>query len=169
MGSLVSASPFPTMPDDDEMLIEDMREHGVEDVYNFGMEKHLEDFLITNWDKTEIGKSYELIYEEGDLVSQQYPTDVGPIDILARHKQDGSYVVIELKKGRSSDSVVGQILRYIAWVRKELAKGKAVKGLVIVPEVDQKLELALSDQKNIGLMVYKIDFKLMEYKPHEIR
>ncbi len=157
------------MPDDDEMLIEDMREHGVEDVYNFGMEKHLEDFLITNWDKTEIGKSYELIYEEGDLVSQQYPTDVGPIDILARHKQDGSYVVIELKKGRSSDSVVGQILRYIAWVRKELAKGKAVKGLVIVPEVDQKLELALSDQKNIGLMVYKIDFKLMEYKPHEIR
>ena len=164
LGTIASNSPFPTMPDEDEFLKEDMREHGVEDVFNFGMEKHLEDFLITNWDKTEIGKSYDLIYEEGDLVSQQFPTDVGPIDILAKHKNDDSYLVIELKKGRSSDSVVGQILRYIAWVRKELANGKDVRGLVVVPEVDKKLELSLSDQKNIGLMTYKIDFKLREYK-----
>jgi len=164
LGTIAGSSPFPTMSDEDEILVEDMREHGVEDVYNFGMEKHLEDFLIANWDKTEIGKSYDLMYEEGDLVSQQFPTDVGPIDILARHKTDGTYLVIELKKGRSSDSVVGQILRYIAWVRKELADSKIVKGLVIVPECDNKLELSLSDQKNIGLMIYKIDFKLMQYK-----
>jgi len=161
---IAGSSPFPTMSDEDEMLMKDVKEYGVEDVYNFGMEKHLEDFLIANWDKTEIGKSYDLIYEEGDLVSQQFPTDIGPIDILARHKTDGTYLVIELKKGRSSDSVVGQILRYIAWVRKELASGKELKGLVIVPEVDKKLELSLSDQKNIGLKIYKIDFKLMEYK-----
>ena len=164
LGVIAGSSPFPTMPDEDEVLIEDMKERGVEDVYNFGMEKHLEDFLIANWDKTEIGKSYDLIYEEGDLVSQQFPTDVGPIDILVKHKADGTYLVVELKKGRSSDSVVGQILRYIAWVRKELANGQKVKGLVVIPEVDKKLKLSLSDQKNIGLMTYKIDFKLMEYK-----
>jgi hypothetical protein len=48
-------------------------------------------------------------------------------------------------------------------VRKELANSKEVKGLVVVPEVDKKLELSLSDQWNIGLMIYKIDFKFMEY------
>lgn len=161
---IAGSSPFPTMPEEDEKLIEDMKDHGVEDVDNFGIEKHLEDFLIANWDKTEIGKFYDLIYEEGDLISQQFPTDVGPIDILAKHKNDGSYLVVELKKGRSSDSVVGQILRYIAWIRKKLANGKEMKGLVIVPEVDKKLELSLSDQKNIGLMFYKIDFKLIKHK-----
>jgi len=95
LGVIAGSSPFPTMPDEDEMLKEDVKEYGVEDVYNFGMEKHLEDFLIANWDKTEIGKSYDLIFEEGDLVSQQFPTDVGPIDILAKHKSDDSYLVID--------------------------------------------------------------------------
>ena len=164
LGVIAGSSPFPTLPDEDEMLKEDVKEYGVEDVYNFGMEKHLEDFLIANWDKTEIGKSYDLIYEEGDLVSQQFLTEVGPIDILAKHKTDGNYLVVELKKGRTSDSVVGQILRYIGWVRKELSNGCEVKGLVIVPEVDRRLELSLSELQNIGLMTYKINFKLMKYK-----
>jgi hypothetical protein len=45
-----------------------------------------------------------------------------------------------------------------------LANGKEPKGLVIVPEVVKKLELPSSDQKNVGLMTYKIDFKSMEHK-----
>jgi 5-methylcytosine-specific restriction protein B len=53
----------------------------------FYMEKQLEDFIISNWEKTEFGKKYDLIYEDGELVSQQYRTDIGPIDILAIVKQ----------------------------------------------------------------------------------
>jgi len=136
------------------------KQYGLEDIYNFGMEKHLEDFLIANWEKTEIGKDYELIESEGDLQSQQFQTSVGNIDILAKHRVDGSYLVIELKKGLSSDSVTGQILRYIAWVKKNLAHGKEVKGLVIVPEVDEKLKLSISEVDHVNLMVYKINFKL---------
>ncbi|MDW7680137.1 MAG: endonuclease NucS [bacterium] len=164
MGEIAGNSPFPTMSDEEATIDAEIKEHGLEYVYNFGMEKHLEDFLIANWDKTEIGKKYELIYEEGDLVSQQYQTDVGYIDILANDKSGNTFLVIELKKGRSSDSVVGQILRYMGWVRKELANGQKVKGLVIVPDVDKKLELSLSDQKDINLMTYKIDFKLSKYE-----
>jgi hypothetical protein len=36
---------------------------------------------------------------------QQYPTDVGLIDILAFEPQSNSFVVIELKRGHSSDRV----------------------------------------------------------------
>ncbi|HDP97806.1 MAG TPA: DUF1016 family protein [bacterium] len=164
MGEIAGNSPFPTMSDEEATIDAEIKEHGLEYVYNFGMEKHLEDFLIANWDKTEIGKKYELIYEEGDLVSQQYQTDVGYIDILAKDKSGKTFLVIELKKGRSADAVVGQVLRYMGWVRKELANGQKVKGLVIVPDVDKKLEFSLSDQKDINLMTYKIDFKLSKYE-----
>jgi len=61
----------------------------------FYMEKQLEDFIIANWDKTELGAKYDLIYEDGELLSQQYRTDIGPIDILARDKKSKNYVVIE--------------------------------------------------------------------------
>ena len=40
-------------------------------------------------------------------------TEVGTIDILADEPDTNSLVVIELKKGRESDKVVGQTLRYI--------------------------------------------------------
>lgn len=62
------------------------------------MEKQLEDFMVHNWDKTELGKKYGLIIDEGELVSQQYKTDIGPIDVLARDEKNNSHVVVELKK-----------------------------------------------------------------------
>ena len=34
--------------------------------------------------------------------SQQFPTDIGRIDILAKDKSDGCYVVIELKRNQTS-------------------------------------------------------------------
>lgn len=69
----------------------------------FYMEKELENFIIENWDKTELGKKYDLIIEDRELVSQQYETEVGLIDILAKDKQNKNFVVIELKKNQTSD------------------------------------------------------------------
>ena len=46
------------------------------------MEKHLEEFIITNWDEIDLGRRYDLIYDEGELVSQQFRTDIGFIDIF---------------------------------------------------------------------------------------
>ena len=79
----------------------------------FYMEQQLEDFIIENWANTEFGKKYDLIYEEGELKSQQYKTDIGRIDILAKDKTNGSYVVIELKRNQTSDDTVGKIARYM--------------------------------------------------------
>ena len=83
------------------------------------MEAQLEDFLIHNWDETDLGKTYDLIYED-ELISQQYKTDIGRIDILARNKATGSHVVVELKRNQTSDDTVGQILRYMGWVEEKL-------------------------------------------------
>ena len=114
-----------------------------------------------NLDNT--GKRYGLIIEEGELLSQQYKTDIGPIDILAKDEQNNSYVVIELKKNQTSDDTIGQLTRYMGWI-KEKKKDNNVKGVIIAAEYDQKLEYALKVVPNIQVFLYRVDFKLSEYK-----
>lgn len=71
------------------------------------------------------------------------------------------FVVIELKKGRPSDEVVGQILRYMGWVKQNLCKsGQAVKGLIICRDPDPKLSYALQMTNNIDVRYYSVSFKL---------
>jgi len=52
----------------------------------FVLEKHLEDFLVHNWQHTSLGQRYQIYTEDGDIVGQQYPVDTGRIDILAISK-----------------------------------------------------------------------------------
>ncbi len=132
--------------------------HGI-----FYMEKQLEDFIVHNWEKTELGKKYDLIIEDGELISQQFRTGVGPIDILARKKSDGSHVVIELKKNQTSDDTVGQLARYMGWIKKN-KKDDKVSGVIIAGQEDSKLLYALSMVPNSELFLYKVDFKLAEVK-----
>lgn len=141
----------------------DLQEYGISsDNLSFAIEKHLEEFIIANWEKTIFGQGYDLIYEEGDLKSQQYPTATGAIDILAISQDKKTYLVIELKKGRSSDAVVGQILRYIHWVEDHLCQEnkQQVKGAVVVLEPDQKLKYSIKGLKNIDLYTYQLKFQL---------
>ena len=145
----------------EEQIEEELREHGIEDPVVFGMEKHLEDFLVQNWRHTELGKHYDIYEEDGEIVGQQYPSDSGPIDILAISKDKKIILVVELKKGRIGDVVVGQIQRYMGYVKEELAeKNQEVKGVIIAFEDDAKIHRALSVAPNIDFYTYKIHFEL---------
>jgi RecB family endonuclease NucS len=127
------------------------------------MEQQLEDFIIENWDMTELGKKYDLIYEEGTLKSQQFITDIGRIDILAKDKDSGNFVVVELKKNQSSDDTVGQILRYMGWI-SEKKNDKNVKGIIIAGKYDQKLYYALQATENIDVFIYEVNFSLKSHR-----
>ena len=74
----------------------------------FGLEKHLEEFLVANWASTELGNNYEIYEVDGEVIDQQYPSDTGPIDILPIRKDKKELLVVALKKGRTSDVVVGK-------------------------------------------------------------
>ena len=141
------------------------KDKDVEDPSSFALEKHLEDFLVHNWEKTELSRIYELVTDEGEVVAQQYQSDTGPIDILAISRDKKEYLVIELKKGRASDVVVGQVLRYMGYVQSELAiNGENVRGLVIALEDDLRLRNALKVVDRIDFYKYEIDFKLKPVK-----
>jgi restriction system protein len=135
----------------------------IEDPTVFALEKHLEDFLIQNWKQTELGKRYDIYEEDGEPVGQQYLTDTGYIDILAISKDRKELLVVELKKGRVSDIVVGQIQRYMGYVMETLAeKGQSVKGVIIGLEDDIRIRRALSVARNIEFYRYQVSFKLFK-------
>lgn len=134
----------------------------VEDPASFALEAHLEHFLVKNWVHTELGKDYD-IYEEDGQIGQQYPTDTGPLDILAISKDKKRLLVVELKKGRASDVVVGQTLRYMSYVKDELAEaGQTVLGVIIAHEDDNRIRRALSIVPSISFYRYQVSFKLVK-------
>ena len=70
---------------------------------SFVLEKHLEDYICRNWETTIFGGDFN-IYENG----RQYQTNTGPLDILAKKKDETEFLILELKRDLASDAVVGQ-------------------------------------------------------------
>ena len=135
----------------------------VEDPSVFALEKHLEDFLVANWKQTALGKDYDIYEEDGQQIGKQYPTDTGFMDILAISKDKKELLVVELKKGRASDNVVGQIQRYMGFALEELAEnGQTVKGVIIALEDDNRIRRALAVAPNIEFFRYQVSFKLFK-------
>ncbi len=133
----------------------------IESLESFGLESQLEEFIVENWDRLSLGKNYDIVREDGEIIGQQYVTPVGRIDILAKNKNGKEWLVIELKKGKSSDHVIGQTLRYIAWIKEnEAGTDEKVKGLIITKDQDEKLKYSLKATSDIESMTYSVDFQL---------
>ena len=72
-------------------------------------------------------------------------------------------LVVELKKGRVSDMVVGQIQRYMGYVKDELAEEhQTVRDVIIGFEDDVRIQRALSVAPIIDFYTYKVSFKLQK-------
>ena len=89
----------------------------------------------------------------------------GPVhhSVLAISKDKKQLLVVELKKGRASDVVVGQTLRYMGYVQEELAEeGQSVIGVIIALEDDPRIRRALRMTPTIEFFPYQISFKLVK-------
>ncbi len=134
----------------------------VEDPLAFALEKHLEDFLVANWNSTLLAADFNIVEEDGALLGQQYQTDAGVIDILAVSKDGTRLLVVELKRGRASDVVVGQVLRYMGFVQEQLAEpNQTVEGVVIAFDDDDKMRWALVAAPSVKFYRYEVNFKLI--------
>ena len=124
----------------------------------FAFERDLQNYLIQNLGLLEAGlRLYE--DEDGAFTGVEFPAGQRYIDILA-FGTDGAYVVIETKVSRAYDRVVGQILRYMGWVKENLAGNASVRGIIVASEISEDLILATSSVENIRLVEYKISFSL---------
>jgi hypothetical protein len=123
----------------------------------FREEKELRDFLARNWDSTPLATSWDLYHSE-------YRTSVGNIDLLAKHKSEKKWLVIELKVSKTSDDVIGQILRYMGWVKLNLARGEneKVEGLIVAYELDENTFCSLVDLKDLSVKLYRLKEKTIQ-------
>ena len=133
---------------------------------SFESEELLQRYLESNWENTVLAKDWQLV-KRG-----KYDTlEIGEIDLLAYHKREPCYLVIELKKGKWSDKTIGQILLYMGWVKLRRAKeNEEVKGLIISKPGDEKILYSMLCTTNIDLMSYDYidnELKLTRVKAEE--
>lgn len=123
----------------------------------FAYERDLRDFLARNLFLIEPGMQ---LYNDEDITGVEYPVGGRFIDILAVDAS-GNYVVIELKVSKGYDRVVGQLLRYVNWIKQNLAEGdEEVRGVIIARNISADLQLACSGLSNVSLMEYELAVKL---------
>ncbi|WAH56451.1 endonuclease NucS [Pseudomonas silvicola] len=124
----------------------------------FALEAHLRDYLAKKLPRLP-GHDVPLsLYRTDNRDGVEFQTDVGPIDILAT--SGGDFYVLELKLGRGADAAMGQILRYMGWVKDHLAGGANVYGVIVASDIGQKLKYAPSQVPNVSLMEYDLTVSL---------
>ncbi len=78
-------------------------------------------------------------------------------------KDKKTLLVVELKKGRASDSVIGQIQRYMGYVKEVIAEdNQQVKGVIIALDDDIRIRRALAVTNNIEFYRYQVSFRLFK-------
>jgi restriction system protein len=129
------------------------------------LEAHLEEFIDKNWKDIDFGADL-VRYETDGQNGRQFPAGAWYIDFLCRDTASNELVVLELKRGKTSDAVVGQTLRYINWVKENLAKnGQGVRGIIICADlVDDALKYAVKGLQNVSVLTYHVDFQLRAFK-----
>ncbi|MBM4276012.1 MAG: DUF1016 family protein [Deltaproteobacteria bacterium] len=111
---------------------------------NIHSEIDLQNRIVKEWNN--LFNEWELLSNDGKFDTRE---GIGILDFLARHISEGNrYLVIELKREQSSDETVGQILRYMGWVKTKLAgeNGK-VEGIIISRSEDENVKYALDIQQ----------------------
>jgi hypothetical protein len=126
---------------------------------SFSLEYQLRDFIADNLSTIQLDGRRLRLYEDPNGDGVEYSTSVGPIDILAIDDY-GSFFVFELKRANSPDRAIGQVARYMGWVKQILARGKDVFGVIVAKTISDNLKFASMVVSDVYLFEYQVSFTL---------
>jgi len=109
-----------------------------------GVEAHLQELLAA--DPTTLGEGLR-------LVRREYPTDIGPVDLLCRDP-DGAAVAIEVKRRGEIDGVE-QLTRYLEFLNRDPSLAP-VRGVYAAQEIKPQARV-LAEDRGIGCVVVDYD------------
>ena len=109
-----------------------------------GVEAHLQELLAT--DPAHLGKGMRLIRRE-------FPTEIGPVDLLCRDAAD-QVVAVEIKRRGEIDGVE-QLTRYLDFLNRQ-PDLSPVKGLFVAQEIKLQAKTLASD-RNIEFLEVDYD------------
>ncbi|MGD0827702.1 MAG: endonuclease NucS domain-containing protein [Desulfobaccales bacterium] len=156
------SDPIPIYKQDVEPGTAGDTDNGDEDkgeTHEFAYEKDPRNFLGSN---IYVIRPSLSVYRDGDISGVEFPVGERYVDILAvENKSD--LVVIELKVSKGYDRAVGQLLRYMGWIKQNLAEpGQRVKGMIIARTISDDLRLATSQVSDVELFEYQLSISLKQ-------
>ena len=89
------------------------------------------------------------------LVKREWPTDVGPVDLMCRDEDDG-WVAVEIKRVGTIDAVE-QLTRYLDCIRVDTSRA-ACRGFLVAQSIKPQA-IALADQR--GIACVEIDLAVL--------
>jgi hypothetical protein len=145
-----------------QIVDEDTGEEELEatsDSFLFPLEANLRDFLIRNLGTVK-GRNLKLFVDENGRDGKEYLAGkIGFIDILTVDEHD-NFIVFELKLSNGPDRALGQLLRYMGWVKANLAADKKVEGIIVASKMDDKIKYAVTMVPEVSLYEYVMNFEL---------
>jgi len=99
-----------------------------------GVEAHLQELLAH--DPSSIAEGYK-------LVRREFPTDIGPVDLLCRDEDDAA-VAIEVKRRGDIDGVE-QLSRYLEFLNQD-PRLRPVRGVFVAQEIKPQARVLASER-----------------------
>jgi RecB family endonuclease NucS len=122
----------------EEVLSDDQHELGDDPgLQKDGVEAHLQELLAANCEAIAIGLR---------LVRREFPTDIGPVDLLCRDA-DGRAVAIEVKRRGDIDGVE-QLARYLEFLNRDPML-RPVRGMFVAQQIKPQAKV-LATERSIG-------------------
>jgi RecB family endonuclease NucS len=128
----------------DELISDSSWELGVDPgLQKDGVEAHLQELLAANCDR--LGEGWR-------LVRREYPTDIGPVDLLCRDA-DGAAIAVEIKRRGEIDGVE-QLTRYLDFLNRDPML-RPVRGMFVAQQVKPQARVLASDR---GITWVEVDY-----------
>lgn len=120
-----------------------------------GVEAHLQVLLAANCDQIEHGMT---------LVRREFPTDIGPVDLLCK-AADGTTIAVEIKRRGDIDGVE-QLTRYLDFLNRDPML-RPVRGMFVAQQVKPQAKVLATDR---GIGWIEVDFdRLRGIESNELR
>ncbi|MDZ7675899.1 MAG: endonuclease NucS [Acidimicrobiales bacterium] len=120
-----------------------------------GVEAHLQELLSERTEVIGTGLS---------LVRREYPTDIGPVDLLCRDA-DGTAVAVEIKRRGEIDGVE-QLTRYLEFLNRD-PRLAPVRGVFVAEQIKPQARTLASDR---GIGCVEVDYdELQGIESNELR
>ena len=135
----------------DEVLHDSAWDLGVDPgLQKDGVEAHLQELLAANCER--LGAGFR-------LVRREYPTDIGPVDLLCRDA-DGVAVAVEIKRRGEIDGVE-QLTRYLEFLNRDPML-RPVRGMFVAQQVKPQAKVLATDRSIDWLEVDYDDLRGIE-------
>ncbi|QXC61509.1 endonuclease NucS [Aquihabitans sp. G128] len=140
----------------DEVLSDSSWDLGVDPgLQKDGVEAHLQELLAANCDR--LGEGWR-------LVRREYPTDIGPVDLLCRDGEGGA-IAVEIKRRGEIDGVE-QLTRYLDFLNRDPML-RPVRGMFVAQQVKPQAKVLATDR---GIAWLEVDYdELRGIESNELR